>query len=48
MKSEGSLSCSQKPATETCPNSEESIPRPHSCFFKIHFNVKYLLIWNKY
>jgi hypothetical protein len=37
MKSEGSLPCSQEPATRPCPEPDKFGPHPHILFFEDSF-----------
>jgi hypothetical protein len=39
MESEGSLSCSQEPATGPYPEQDESTTHLSSLLFNIHFNI---------
>jgi hypothetical protein len=39
MEHDGSLPCSQQPATGPCPESDKSSPRPHILFFKIDLDI---------
>jgi hypothetical protein len=39
MEQDGSLLCSQQPATDPYPKPEESNSHPYITFFKIRFNI---------
>jgi hypothetical protein len=39
MEPEGSVPCSQEPATGPYLESDESTPRPHKLFFRVHFKI---------
>jgi hypothetical protein len=39
MEPEGLLSCSQEPATGSCPEPHKSCPHPRTYFLKIPFNI---------
>jgi hypothetical protein len=39
MEPEGSLLCSQEPASGSYPEPDESIPHAYTHFLKIYFNI---------